>query len=339
MGSEVEAGVHQAIERNDWDGVRAALLEQQRESRAAVGLGIASRLSALQLAALYDVEAAQRLLRHGLPCDVHSAAALGRLDDLRRHPTQFGDLAEHLTPMGFALLKGRLDSVEALLDAGDDANRALPRIGFFAWELEAAGSETWAPLHMASAHGYHADAGAIVAVLIRAGAHLAARCPLGETPLHLAATFGWRPVMVCLLANGANIDEETVPIAPTVHDLAAPKHAAAARRQTPLMIAAREGGVDTVAFLVKRGANIQARDSNGATALHLAARPWWRENVELLEILLAAGARRDVPDNRGRTPLDLAQAAGFRQTANALPPQEPLPSDNASCPSPSRPIT
>ena len=308
----------QALERADWNAVRTFLLEQHRQARAAVGLGTTSPLSALQLAALHDVELGQRLLGRGLPCDVHSAAALGRLDDVRRHAARFGDLAEHLTPMGFALLKGRLDSVEALLDAGDDPNRPLPRIGFFVWERKAIGSGTWAPLHMASAHGYHADAGATVAALIRSGAHMAAHCPLGETALHLAATFGWRPVLECLLANGANIDEGTARISPTIHDLASPKHAPVAYLQTPLMIAAREGGVDTVAFLVEQGANVHAQDSNGATALHIAARPWWRENVELLEALLAAGARRDVRDSRGRTPLDIARAAGFSQTAATL---------------------
>ncbi|MYE23133.1 MAG: ankyrin repeat domain-containing protein [Gammaproteobacteria bacterium] len=310
--------LEQALEHADWNAVRTFLLGENRQSRAAVGLGTTSPLSALQLAALHDVELGHRLLGRGLPCDVHSAAALGQLDDVRRHAARFGDLAEHLTPMGFALLKGRLDSVEALLDAGDDPNRLLPRIGFFVWERKAIGSGTWTPLHMASAHGYHADAGAAVATLIRSGARLAARCPLGETALHLAATFGWRPVMECLLANGANIDEGTAPTPPNIHDLASPKHAPVAHRQTPLMIAAREGGVDTVAFLVEQGANVHAQDSNGATALHIAARPWWRENVELLGVLLAAGARRDVRDRHGRTPLDLAGAAGFKQTATAL---------------------
>ena len=308
----------QLLARADWDGVRTYLLEENRQSRASVGLPAASPLSALQLAALHDAELAERLLDRGLPCDVHSAAALGRLDDLRQRATHFGDLAEHLTPMGFALLKGRLDSVEALLVAGDDPNRPLPRIGFFVWELKALGSRTWSPLHMASTHGYHADAGAIVAALVHGGAYLTARCPLGETPLHLAATFGWRPVMECFLANGANIEEVTAPVAPIIHDLAAPEDAPYTYSQTPLMIAAREGSVETAALLVERGADIHARDSNRATALHVAASPWWRENVELLEILLAAGAKRDVRDKRGRIPLDLARQAGFNQSVRAL---------------------
>lgn len=308
----------QLLARADPDGVRAYLLEEHRQSRASVGLPAASPLSALQLAALHDAELAQRLIERGLPVDAHSAAALGRLDDLRRASACFGDLAEHLTPMGFALLKGRLDSVETLLNAGDDPNRPLPRIGFFVWELKALGVGAWSPLHMASTHGYHPDATAIVGALVDGGADPKALCPLGENPLHLAATFGWHRVMERLLTAGADVNEPTAPVAATVHELSSPKQAAPAHRQTPLMIAAREGGVDTVRFLIERRANIHAQDSNSTTALHIAARPWWRENVELLETLLAAGARRDVRDNRGRTPLDLAVQAGFEQSARAL---------------------
>ena len=306
------------LARANWEAVRTLLLEQNRESRASVGLGTASPLSALQLAALHDAELAQRLIGCGLPVEAHSAAALGRLDDLRHFPAQFGDLAEHLTPMGFALLKGRLDSVQTLLDAGDDPNRPLPRIGFFVWELQMLGVGAWSPLHMASAHGYHANAAAIAQALVDGGADLSARCPLGETALHLAATFGWRPIMERLLAAGADVDDPTEPMHSTVRELSSPKHAAAAHLQTPLMIAAREGGVETARFLIDHGANIQAQDSNGATALHIAARPWWKENAELVATLLAAGADKHIRDNRGRTPFDIAKDAGFGQSAAAL---------------------
>lgn len=314
----MDAELEQAVDRADWEGVRALLLERNRESRAGVGLGVASPLSALQLAALHDSELAAQLLARGLPAEVHSAAALGRIDELRRHSGQLGDLAEHLTPMGFALAKGRLDSAQALLDAGDDPNRPLPRIGFFVWELKALGCGTWSPLHMAAAHGYHTQAATIVQALVAAGADLRARCPLGETALHLAATFGWRPVMERLLATGADINEVTAPMSPTVHELSSPKHADAAHLQTPLMIAAREGGTETVRFLVERGANIHAQDSNGATALHIAARPWWKEAAEAVAILLAAGASKDARDNRGRTPFDVARDAGFTKSGSLL---------------------
>lgn len=311
-----------AIDAGDLAGARRLLLASAEASRAAVGLPATSTLTTLQLAALHDAAAAERLLADGAACDLHSACAMGRRQDVARLATAPAQstLAEQLPPLGFALVAGQLGAVEALLAAGDDAERSLPRIGFFLWEFApaVAAGGSWRPLHAAAAHGYAADAGAIVAALAGAGADVEAPAPHGLRPLHLAAAYGWLPVLDALLAAGANVNAATRPVPAAVWRLTAPKGVASAFGQTPLMVAAREGQREAAAALLRHGASHASRDSRGTTALHAAAHPWWREAPHVATVLLAAGADRAARDHDGRTPLDYAAAAGYSETAALL---------------------
>ncbi len=298
------------------------LLDANADGRAAVGLDRSCDLTALQLASLYDHDVASALLETGVPCDLHSACALGYCDEIRRLASgaDLGAFAEHLTPMGFALVKNRLSAVRALLEIGDDPNRLLPRISFFVWELEAlaAGFGNWSPLQAACTHGYAPDAAAIVSVLLEAGADRDAPSPLGDRPIHLAAIYGWMPVLETLVAAGADVDSRTVQVVEAIWQKSSPAHAERVSDSTSTMVAAREGGVETVRWLLARGADVGARDSAGATPLHAAARPWWGEKPELVSVLLEAGADRGARDATGRTALDVAAAAGFTATAELL---------------------
>jgi ankyrin repeat protein len=56
-------------------------------------------------------------------------------------------------------------------------------------------------------------------------------------------------------------------------------------------------------FLIERGANVNATDGFGATALHTAAK---RGYVEVVRFLAANGAKLDAADRGGLTPLDYA---------------------------------
>ena len=300
------------------DRLRASLLAEHAESRAGVGLSSSSDLTALQLAALYDADTANALLDGGAVCDLHSACALGRATDVRRlgRAGGFGALAEHLTPMGFALVKSQPATVDALLEAGDDPNRALRRVGFFVWELEAlrAGHGPWSPLHAACVHGYAAGAAGIVTALLEAGADRDAASPLGDRSIHLAATYGWMPVLEVLRAAGADMDSRTVPVADAVWRLSAPAAATRSSDLTPAMIAAREGRDEALRWLLAHGADANALDTLGSTALHVAARPWWGENPALAATLIEAGADPGIRDRAGRTPRDIAVAAGYLAT-------------------------
>lgn len=72
---------------------------------------------------------------------------------------------------------------------------------------------------------------------------------------------------------------------------------------TPLLYAAYVGRQDKVKLLLERGANINARRSDGRTALHMAAN---RSNRNMVELLLNAGAAPDLSDAVGNTPLIVA---------------------------------
>jgi len=69
----------------------------------------------------------------------------------------------------------------------------------------------------------------------------------------------------------------------------------------PLIAATINQDVDAVAQLVKSGANLNASDRTGVTALHLAV---GRGNVTIVELLVAAKADVNPRDIRGTTPLD-----------------------------------
>lgn len=57
-------------------------------------------------------------------------------------------------------------------------------------------------------------------------------------------------------------------------------------------------------LLIKHGANVNAAMDGGQTTLHFAAAD---RNVDLVRMLIAAGAKRNVKSNQGYTPLDVAR--------------------------------
>jgi ankyrin repeat protein len=121
----------------------------------------------------------------------------------------------------------------------------------------------------------------------------------GYQALGLACYFGHADAAALLLDRGAAHDQ------PSRNAMAVmPLHSAASGRHA-----------DIAQLLIDRGADVAARSNGDFTALHSAAQ---NGDAELVRILLAAGADAGASMRDGRTPADLAAAAGHDVVAAML---------------------
>ena len=180
-------------------------------------------------------------------------------------------------------------------------------------------------------------------LLIAHGADVEAVSELqGSRPLHLAADTNSIKVLRLLIQEGADI-ESTDDLGRRPLTRAAAKHPEAVEilldsgaeidgreeehHRTPLIVAAYKGCLGCARYLVRRGADINARDDLGKTALWYAATPYSYSPVggpQLIEFLANSGADLEVKDKTGMTPLAWARNNGtgmdetFREIAEIL---------------------
>ncbi len=91
--------------------------------------------------------------------------------------------------------------------------------------------------------------------------------------------------------------------------------AGAAFAQAPIVDAAAAGNRAEVERLLKSGADVNAQQGDGATALQWAA---YRSDAKLAELLLKAGAKTSLANHNGATPLWLAATYGDAAVIEAL---------------------
>ncbi len=99
---------------------------------------------------------------------------------------------------------------------------------------------------------------------------------------------------------------------------AAPARALAARQRSDapgLWQASESGDMIGLRAILERPVDIDARDPLGRTALMLAT---LHARAATVEVLLAHGADPNIPDMRGKTPLDVARAQNQAQIVTAL---------------------
>jgi ankyrin repeat protein len=121
----------------------------------------------------------------------------------------------------------------------------------------------------------------------------------GFTALHFAAHFGSTAAMTALLDVGANIEAVTRNFLTNM-----PLHAGAAG-----------GRIEACRLLLKRGADPNAKQHGGFTALMTAA---FANNRELAEVLLAYNANFGVRNDEGKTAADVAANVGNMELAARL---------------------
>ncbi len=111
----------------------------------------------------------------------------------------------------------------------------------------------------------------------------------GFTALHLACYFGSAPAATLLIERGADVA--------AVADNA--------MRLQPIHCAAASGAFDCAAALLRAGANVNAKQHGGWTALHAAAKDG---RPELVQLLIKHGADRSAENEDAKTPLDLTES-------------------------------
>ncbi len=135
-----------------------------------------------------------------------------------------------------------------------------------------------------------------------AGGWLVGDLPYGALALSYAAIMGDVEMIATLLDLGVDLEAAILP---------------GGGSQTPLITSAMDGWTEQVHFLLARGANVNAQDSDGMTALAWAAKidPG---HTAIVEALLAGGADPSIASNDGRTPLQWAEHFGHEHIARFL---------------------
>jgi ankyrin repeat protein len=223
------------------------------------------------------------------------------------------------TALVFAIINGHFDLARLLVEKGADPNVADSQgmaALYAAVDMSTLDETVGRPNPKPHAT---IDAAALIKVMLAHGANpnQTLKAPVlervhndgdtnlseGATPLMRAAKDADVEVMRVLLDGGANVNARTKIL------------------RTPLMYAAgrlsgfrgtenrgtEEEALAAVALCLDRGAEINAEDENGQTALHLTIA---QAEDSIVRLLAQRGANLQAKDKRGRTPLDLANASG-----------------------------
>jgi ankyrin repeat protein len=209
---------------------------------------------------------------------LYRAASEGKNDALALLIDKKADINHRANDGSTALLEavtfGKMETVRILLKAGADVS--IPDASMNTPLMIAAEGNAYMPNNAPS-----------VTALLAAGANLETVDARGRTPFYRAAGEGKIEAMQLLLDKKADVN------------------ARASDGSTPLLAAVESSKLDAVNWLCEKGANVNQADANGNNPLLVVAEatPVIRNPADFVSVLLAHGARTDVTDSRGRTPL------------------------------------
>jgi ankyrin repeat protein len=201
-----------------------------------------------------------------------------------------------ITPLMAALDRGDAAKARELIAAGANVN-AADQHGWTALMRAAAGGDT-----------------ATVRALLAAGADANARNKEGETALFGAAFLGRLLAASELVRHGADVNSTSklgaTPLMEAIQACAPPVDFQSRRGSTAPVV----GRASLSEFLIARGADVNQRGM-GETPLHLAAR---NGCADVVQILIKAGADVNATDDEGRTALAIADASSHTQVERLL---------------------
>ncbi len=252
----------EAVRNGDLNSVRALLKSADGAGQDVNGVGRDSMTALLWASQANDIPIARQLLDAG--ADPNLANRYG------------------ITPLWLAATNRSAELVEALLKHGADAAHALPH------------GET---ALMAAARSGDPKS---IQLLLQAGANAnAGESSFGETALIWAAGEDHADAIRALVAGGADPNGRSKVL--DVPDMKWQQVGMVSTRLpvggwTALMYAARQDSQAAVKALVESGANFNAQDPDGSTALELAI---INTHYDLAALLLDAGADPNVADSTG----------------------------------------
>ena len=191
------------------------------------------------------------------------------------------------TALYMASSRGYADVVQSLIDHGADLNTKCQDC------IEGDFDVKWAPLHAAINNGHRGT----TLVLLEGGADTETRCNWDKTALFMASSGECADTVRQLVIHGGDLHAECKSLDVNNNIV----------EMTPLHEALCTENLPNAKVLLEHGANPNAPDKLGRTALHVTT---FRGGVTHVELLLENGAEVDVRDELGRTPLH--EAAYYR---------------------------
>jgi len=183
-------------------------------------------------------------------------------------------------PLHHAIIQGSPSMVAFLIARGADVNQR--------------DRDGWTPLMQAA----YCDDATDVKVLKQHGGDPNMLSPQNYTALGIATQYGKNDAALALVQAGAD-----------------PAKPIGEGGYTPLMLATANHAQPLVEALLKKGADVNARNSGGVTALMIAAA---NGRAELVELLVHAGADVQAQSERGDTALSIARAKGNEKVIKLL---------------------
>lgn len=206
---------------------------------------------------------------------LHTAATAGRVEIAELLLDAGGEIegldSDGSTPLHCAAVSRKPEMVRFLLSRGADVNRR-DKNGAYSMSFAASGGDS-----------------ACVRMILDAGADLNLFSPQGTTLLHYACSRGLWWLAAPIIAAGGDVnrgDREGV---------------------TPLHLVSQGRFPERAEQIIALGANVAAADSDGTTPLHFSA---MFDRPEIARVLLAHGADVNAADKRGSTPIIWASRGG-----------------------------